>query len=190
LRMAEKVAKSISRGALAASSATSAWVGFWPRARRRSPKLSRLIVPVPFLSKWNAYTFIYTHKRQLSYIWHSSFSAQSTRVSNPIPLAEPSSLNVSFYIENCLHLYQYLSGIKGFYPSTHRSKSLTSNSSQLSTLKGLYRQSRYPLNRLKMNNACLPCLTATAGTWVGQDLKHTMSLSRYTLNYSQYCPTY
>ena len=39
-----------SRGAPATMSATSACVGFWPSARRRSPSTSRGTAPVPFLS--------------------------------------------------------------------------------------------------------------------------------------------
>ncbi len=40
-----------SRGAAATSSATSACVGFCPRARNKSPSISRGTAPVPFLSK-------------------------------------------------------------------------------------------------------------------------------------------
>lgn len=40
-----------SRGAEFTRSLTSAWVGFWPTARRRSPRVSRGTAPVPRLSK-------------------------------------------------------------------------------------------------------------------------------------------
>ena len=43
----------------------------------------------------------------------------------------------------------------------------SSNSVPLLRLKIL---SRYPLNLLKMNNTRLPRITATAGTWFGQDI--------------------
>ena len=48
--MGPNTAHTPSRGAPDTISATSAWVGFCPNARRRSPRTSRGTAPVPFLS--------------------------------------------------------------------------------------------------------------------------------------------
>jgi hypothetical protein len=82
----------------------------------------------------------------------------------------PSSLNVSFYIEDCFHFYQswkykkILSLLFQYYIHLpHKTLVLS-----VSFLR-INKPSRYPLNLIKMKNASLPCITATAGTRFGQD---------------------
>jgi len=87
--------------------------------QRRSNDFSLYVAIL--LLRWNAYTFIYTQKLFLTYdIHHCLLIVLGYLIL--FLIFKPSSLNVSLYIEICLHLNQGLDGITRFYPYTHRSK--------------------------------------------------------------------
>ena len=114
--------------------------------------------------------FIYRLRRESPNLKHSSFTALTTGVSNPFRYQRlrPST---SVFTWNDDFAFSGPASINRFHPySCNSSVPLLDSSKSVQYFFCLIYRFTDPLDPFKINNACLPRFTATAGTWFGRDL--------------------